>query len=250
MFPFSAPLELVKAEPCPTLTPASAQPRLPSSGRAAKPRLLWKLGRPSHSLWIAITCTLSTGNRSRKKVILQTALPVAALLPSHFACSLVSCLLGRCLSILPGLPAFPVLSSKPPHRRVAMAALLTCCWHPHLLSHWLAGPRTREKVTCTSESLHWLRPCSPCFHLEQRRTYSWLPPFARGRKGISPQGILMALQLLIQQGEIVSGIAPVAVFLWLAFLLKNDVFLKKKKKVLVEINIQGIPESCAIPSRS
>ena len=60
----------------------------------------------------------------------------------------------------------------------------------------------------------------------------------------------MALQLLIQQGEIVSCIAPVAVFLWLAFLLKNDVFLKKKKKVLVEINIQGIPESCAIPSRS
>lgn len=60
------------------------------------------------------------------------------------------------------------------------------------------------------------------------------------------QGTLMALQWQLQQCKDAPGTSPGATQL---FLLKNAVFLRKEK-FLVEIDIWGVPESCAIPGRS
>lgn len=61
--------------PCSPLLvlPGAILPAPGHGSQAVKPRLGGKLGCPSHSLPISVICTSSTGNSSRKKVILETA---------------------------------------------------------------------------------------------------------------------------------------------------------------------------------
>lgn len=154
--------ELVKAKLCPTVTatrsvqscPAGAE-LYPSFARDSQPRLLWKLGCPSHSLWISITCTASIRNRSRKKVISESVQPVPALLSLTFAHSLVTCLLGWCLftPAWPPCPPCALLQATDARVWLWQPCLCPAVIHTSFHTDWQDQGLERRKVTCTSEPL-------------------------------------------------------------------------------------------------